>query len=75
MSKIQSVLFSRKAGWDVHNVTRWLIHHDMVPIKPMEETKNFIHVRLMDPHQFKCIRTKVVGDGIEFHIGFYDECY
>lgn len=79
MSMIQSILFDKriktKSGgkkWTVTKAKTWLKKHNLVPIKPNDESTNFISFRLADPSRFKRIRFKTfsVQKGIKARIGF-----
>ena len=69
MSQIQSVEFNR-CCWDIGTALTWLRNHNLHPIKNPDITKNFIHFRIRNPHQFKRIRTIKTKDNLDLVIGF-----
>lgn len=78
MSKIQSVLFSLKYGWDLESSYNWLEDHELFPIKHADFSKKYISWRILDPSECKCIRTGKLNDaGIKFRFCFFegDRCY
>ena len=77
MSRIQSVLFDMKYGWDLESSYTWLENHDMFPIKHADYSKRYISWRILDPLECECIRTsKLTNNGIKFRFCFFKgKCY
>jgi|HubBroStandDraft_3_1064219.scaffolds.fasta_scaffold79380_2 hypothetical protein len=70
MASIQAILFDKKY-WSIDDSIKWVYKHGFKPTKLPHETKNRIRFRLRDPNIFNRLRTKKLGDGIEFIFGFY----
>lgn len=48
----------------------WVKKHGFHQIKPTHSTAHLHRIRLQNPNKFKRFRTKRIGDGIEFVMGF-----
>ena len=58
--EIQAVLFP-KGTW-ADDMFDWLDTHELKPLKPPRETKNFIRFRIRDPNEFKYFYTQKTYD-------------
>jgi len=69
-SDIQSLLFSKKAGWTVAKAKEWARSHKM-KYGDVDETEQQVHLRQEDPEEFARFATKPFGRGIQARLGFY----
>lgn len=71
MSKIQSIIFSRKK-WNPAIARKWLIEHNFkckkIDVKPLT-----LRYRQHEPGTFKRFRVKTLNKGIKLIIGFYNK--
>ena len=70
MSHIHAVLFDKDI-WNLSESMKWLILHNIHPIKEPRETLHFYRYRIIDPSIFRYFITKKLDGGIELVIGFY----
>lgn len=69
-SHIQAVIFKRNGYWNPTKARKWLAKHGMHAIKRVHTTEQFYRYRLMNPNDFKRMRTKKEPHDIELIIGF-----
>jgi len=67
-TEIHSVLFNNTV-WNSSEARKWLKEHNMVPIKRVHVTKNYLRYRIQDPEKFKSFVTKTTDQGITFVFG------
>ena len=67
-TRVQSLLFSRRAGWTVSSANRWAkahgYHHADADV-----TAGNVRLRQRDPKQFRKLRTVTFGRGIKAVVG------
>jgi hypothetical protein len=68
-SDVQSLMFSRKAGWTKMQAQAWAKQHGFHYGSP-DVTANQIHIRQAPAGRFKRVATKSFGGGIQARIGF-----
>ncbi len=66
---IQSVLFDKKK-YTTTSARKWLIRHNLKPIKRVDKTKNLLRYRLEDPKKFKSFRTITLSANIKAVVGY-----
>lgn len=66
---VQSVMFHRD-HWTSGEARDWLLDRGIKPMKEGHVTLDYIHYRIKSPHQFTRLRTKAIGRGIKFILGF-----
>ena len=67
-SHTQSILFSKDL-YDTKSARRWLMHHNLSPIKRVHETTHFLRYRIREPNERYDYRTKILTTGIKAVIG------
>ncbi len=67
---IQAVIFS-KSEWTTNNARIWLKSHNIIPIKRVHKTKNYLRYRIVEPDQFKNYYMKTLENikGVRFVMG------
>lgn len=67
-TKVQSLLFSRKAGWTVERANRWAKAHGYRS-RDADVTAGNVRLRQADPKRFRRLRTVTFGRGIKAIVG------
>ena len=73
-SDIQSVVFDKKYGWDNKKALKWLLKHNIIPIKGEHIINNRIRYRIKEPIYSSYI-TKKISNGIDIIIGYTYNIY
>lgn len=68
MSKVQSVVFEKDAGWTLSKAKKWLKANDFKT--DVDEKPNTYRFRQFEPSKRYTFRTKNFGNGILAVIGF-----
>ena len=68
MSIIQSVLFDKNL-WNDSGALLWLSEHNLIPLKKVHYTKNFLRYRIRNPNEFTAFYIKKLENGIEIVLG------
>lgn len=67
-TRVQSLLFSRRAGWNVSKANKWARAHGY-KAKDADVTANNVRLRQADPGRFRVLRTVTFGRGIKAVVG------
>jgi hypothetical protein len=67
-TRVQSLLFSRKAGWTVSRANRWAAAHGYRS-RDADVTAGNVRLRQHDPKSFRRLRTVTFGKGIKAIVG------
>jgi hypothetical protein len=67
-TRVQSLLFSRSAGWTVSKANAWARQHGYRH-RDADVTAGNIRLRQMDPKKFRVLRTVTFGRGIRAVVG------
>src|ERR1700690_3484004 len=67
-TRVQSLLFSRRAGWTVSRANKWAKAHGYIA-RDADVTAGNVRLRQHDPKNFRRLRTVTFGKGIKAVVG------